>query len=265
MLYFYNRDKIIADTLMANSTLNFYSTDDEESYIKNNKSKGRSWNYYNSSIEYKFNSLGYRTKEISNLAKNFLLTFGCSYSEGVGLHQNEIWTNYLAKDLNLDLYNHAKQATGVDIQFYNAMLWKINNFPIPKLVVVQWPNKYRKSFGLQKTDHIFLTDYEDSSGIDEKWWKKRYIQDTGELEINLFFWIESFNNLWKMLGVPVLNFTWDDDVAEHLIKSQYQNHFIPINNKDKARDLQHDGPGWHFETAEKIKRLLSLPNFTDKI
>jgi hypothetical protein len=92
-----------------------------------------------------------------------------------------------------------------------------------------------------------------------------YIQNIGEMELNLLFWIESFNNVWKLAGVPVLNFTWDHDLLDYLGRSKYQTNFIPIKCKDKARDLSHDGPLFHRETAEKIKKLLTQSNFTDKI
>jgi hypothetical protein len=265
MLSLYNKKSVLIDSLQVNQNLNFYSTDSDSLYRKNKKLLGPEWNYYDSNIEYKFNSLGYRTKEILELDKDFLLTFGCSYTEGVGLYQSQIWNSVTSSYLNLDLYNHAKQATGIDIQYINALFWNINNFPKPKLVIVQWPHKHRKSFGIRDTNSINLADMSYTSTLDGKWWSKRYIQDTGELEINILLWIESFNNLWKQLNVPVLNFTWDEDLLEHLNRSQYQTHCISIQNKDRARDLQHDGPDWHLETAEKIKCLLSLPNFTDKI
>lgn len=249
----------------VNQTINFYSTDNEKLFRKNEKSMGKDWKYYNSTIEYKFNSFGYRTKEISELSSDFLLTFGCSYTEGVGLHQNEVWPEHVSKSLNLDLYNHAKHSTGMDIQCYNAHLWAMSNKPKPKLVIIQWPYKTRKCFAYRTSKSIILRDMSYTNTVDGKWWEKRYVQDTGELEMNLLLWFESFNNIWKVEGVPVLNFTWDNDLMEHLSRSRYQLHRIKTNTFDKARDLDHDGPGRHEETAHKISKILQLPDFTNKI
>jgi hypothetical protein len=265
MLTLYDKDCKLIYEETRNQTVNFYSTDNEERFKKNNIKMGKSWKYYNSTIEYTFNSIGYRTKEIHELNNEFLLTFGCSYTEGVGLHKSDIWPEHIAKNLNLDLYNHAKQATGVDIQYYSAMLWNMNQMPKPKLVIVEWPYKTRKSFGSRQNDHIFISDLSETPTADGKWWGKRYIQDTGEMELNLLFWIESFNNVWKLAGVPVLNFTWDQDLLDYLGRSNYQTYLIPIKYKDKARDLSHDGPLFHFETARKLRKLLTQSNFTDKI
>ena len=249
----------------VNQTINFYSTDNKNLFKENNKKLGKEWAYYKANIEYKFNSLGYRTKEISELSKDFLLTFGCSYTEGVGLYQQEIWTEYVAKFLNLDLYNHAKHSTGPDIQYYNAMLWAMSKKPKPSLVIVQWPYKSRKCFANRRNNGIHLQDKSYTRSQDGTWWGKRYVQDTGEMELNILFWFESFNNLWKLEGVPVLNFTWDHDLAQDLTRSRYQIHRIKPKVYDKARDLGHDGPKFHESSASKLKNILSLTNFTDKI
>jgi hypothetical protein len=76
-------NSLIIHEEMCNAITHSYSTDDDEAFSKNNKRLGEKWKYYNSKIEYKFNSLGYRTKELTDLNNNFLLTFGCSYTEGV--------------------------------------------------------------------------------------------------------------------------------------------------------------------------------------
>jgi len=265
MLTLYNNDYKLICEETKNKTINFYSTDNEIFFKNNNLKLGESWKYYNSTIEYKFNSLGYRTKDIHELTDDFLLTFGCSYTEGIGLHKNDLWCKKVAKYLNIDLYNHAKQATGVDIQCYNALLWNMRQMPKPKLVIVQWPYKARKSFGFKKRNCIDIDDMSETQTADGQWWGKRYIQDSGEMELNLLFWFESFNNSWKLAGVPVLNFTWDDDLAENFERSKYQIYYINPAHKDKARDLEHDGPLFHLDTANEIQKLLQLSDFTHKI
>ena len=58
---------------------------------------------------YKFNECGYRTKNIDDLDKDFALVFGCSYTEGVGLYQKDIWCEKLCKELEIAIFNLAKE------------------------------------------------------------------------------------------------------------------------------------------------------------
>lgn len=254
--------KVDAD---INQTVFYLSTDSKEVFKKNKAIMGPDWKYYNNPIEYKFNSAGYRTKEINDLETDFVLTFGCSYTEGVGLHTEDIWTHHVSEYLGYDLYNHAKGGTGMDMQYYNGTLWNMANRPLPKLVIAQWPYKTRKHFAHKEQNRIFICDHSYVNTVDGKWWKKRYIQDQGELEINILHWFENFNNTWKLAGVPVLNFTWDDNLRENLTRSRYQLYQIRTKTFDRARDLSHDGAISQKETADRIKKLLKLPNFTDKI
>lgn len=242
---------IIVDQPQSNKSTLIYSTD----RIANPR-----W-----PIQYKFNSLGYRTKEISDLDENFILSYGCSYTEGVGLNVEQIWIDQVAKTLSIDYYNAAKQATGIDFVYLNNLMWINSDLPKPKTVIIQWPQKHRKSFGFQESYGIRFADMSETPTPDGKWWGKRYIVDTGDLSLNVWSWFEAVNNSWKMLGVPVLNFTWDDDLEEELTRSNYKIWFINPIARDKARDRQHDGPKFHTETAENILSILKLQDFTHKV
>lgn len=251
-MYLIKDDKpIIIDHNTINKNLVTYSTD---RYVKS------TW-----PIAYKFNSLGYRTKEISDLDENFILSYGCSYTEGVGLNIEQIWINQVAQILDIDYYNAAKQATGIDFVYLNNLMWINSDLPKPKTVIIQWPEKHRKSFGFKEEYGIRFEDMSETATPDGKWWGKRYIMDTGDLSLNVWSWFEAVNNSWKMLGVPVFNFTWDDNLEEEMNRSKYKLWYIHPKNRDKARDGQHDGPKFHQETAEIITALLKLDNFTDKI
>lgn len=262
MLNFYNDKVLLVETEMVNTSINWHSTDSKEKYKTQTVEFKNRHNY---EIVYKFNSLGYRTKEIEDLEKDFLLTFGCSYTEGVGLNADKIWNDRVSKGIGLDLYNCAKQATGFDVQYYNATLWKNSKLPIPKFVIVQWPQKARKQFGFQESESIGLNDMSLTPSRDGVWWGKRYIIDTGEMHLNNFMWFENFNNIWESLNVPVLNFTWDNDLGEVLNRSNYKMWHIIPGIYDKARDNGHDGPEFHRSTAEQLLEILKLPNFTYKV
>lgn len=257
-------------------TTNFWSTDSLELFERNIANRPANWQWHNTPIVYNWNSLGYRTKEIADLDNDFILTFGCSYTEGIGLNASDIWNYHISKLLGLDLCNLAKGGTGFQQQYYNSLLWHNSKLPIPKMVIAQWPHKYRKSFGfLNKTGEIFVRDANDSrSGIDYTWYARRYIRDEGERMLNNFSEFEMFNNIWKMLNVPVINFTWDADTEEDLTKSIYKIWHLTMETdvlKDLARDVGtndspgHNGPLYHAETSQKLYTILKSGNFTYKI
>jgi hypothetical protein len=257
-------------------TADFWSTDSEELFVKNSSIRPAEWQWHNTPITYNWNSLGYRTKEIKDLDKDFILTFGCSFTEGIGINVSDIWNHHVSKQLGLNLCNLAKGGTGFQQQYYNSLLWHNSKLQLPTLVIVQWPNKYRKSFGVANTSGDILI--RDANGghtdIDYKWYARRYIRDEGERKLNNFVEFEMFNNIWKMLNVPVLNFTWDNDTEEDLTKSPYKIWHLEMETDvltDRARDVGvndspgHNGPLWHVETSHKLCSILKSGNFTYKI
>tara|TARA_B110000503_G_scaffold140662_1_gene232125 strand:+ start:469 stop:1260 length:792 start_codon:yes stop_codon:yes gene_type:complete len=259
-----NQGPIIINTEMQNvKNEKWFSTDDITNY-KNNINKDI---WKNEDITYNFNSLGYRTIELENIDNtDFVLTFGCSYTEGVGLHTHQIWNHYIKEYTNYQLFNAAKEATGIDVQTYNSMCWIQSLLPMPKLVVIQWPHKSRKSFATKTEEGVALIDNcENLSTRDGVWWTKRYIVDESEMNLNVLMQFELANYAWAKHNVPVLNFSWDEDLEPVLINSKFKLHYMPYGNSDRARDGIHDGPISHLKTANHIIELLKLGNFTYKI
>ena len=260
MLYL-RKDKPLLVSNYVGKELDWYQGDDITNYKQRNNPK---WNYYDSKgkLKYKFNSLGYRTKEFNNLHMDpYILVFGCSYTEGVGLYDKEIWCSHLAEYLGLDLRNLAKAGTGPDIINFNTQLFKRSGFVKPKLVVIQWPQINRKSFGF-KDEHgqgIRLEDRNvnkeettNSMGMrDTEWYLNRYVQETGELVVQSMKDLFSVDNLWSALGVPVFHWTWEGDFTTDYGTRKI---FKVVNtHKDSARDMQHDGPKIHYDAFEQFK------------
>ena len=91
--------------LKSNKVLKFTQTDSEEKFYQNREKFGVDWYYYDKQIDYKYNSWGYRTKEFSELNDDYILVFGCSFTEGIGLNYDDTWASKLGKKLNLDVFN----------------------------------------------------------------------------------------------------------------------------------------------------------------
>ena len=260
MLYLRKNKPLLVSNYVGKE-LDWYQGDDETNYNTANKPN---WNYYDTKgkLKYKFNTLGYRTKELNNLHMDpYMLVFGCSYTEGVGLYENEIWCSHLAEYLNLDLRNLAKAGTGPDIINFNTQLFKRSGFVKPKLVVIQWPQINRKSFGFQdehgqgirlEDRNVNKEETKNTMGMrDTEWYLNRYVQETGELVIQSMKDLFSVDNLWSALGIPVFHWTWEGDfTTDYGTKKIFR---VVNSHKDLARDLQHDGPLIHQDAFEQIK------------
>lgn len=239
------------DTSVASKSLEWYSSDSKEFY-SNNLKKLQNWRWSGVSIKYEFNSFGYRSKEVDQLDKDFILTFGCSFTEGTGLHNYQTWPHKLAELLKIDYYNAGKSGTGLDVIYYNSLLWKQHKLPLPKQVIVQWPEANRKSWGTYNNNEISL---DVSNGKEDDWWKY-YITSDGEIHMNNIAWYLGFNNVWQSLGVPVLNITWCP--FDHLQNLEFPLHYSDIKNDLTllARDHMHSGPEFQNNIAKMCKRLL---------
>lgn len=254
-----NETPIIKNFGLSNQKMNFHSTDYEELYQKNKNEKGPDWYYYDNEIEYKFNSWGYRTKEFDDLDKDYLLTFGCSYTEGIGLHYDDMWSTKLSKTLNLDIFNLGAGGTSPNFQLYNTILFfnhvlKLNK--LPKLVVYQWPEIHRIVYAF-KTNNYNGIEFESFSGAlpEEwhpqnsleygKWYYHSYLENRGELIKDTNFCPMTVDAIWKAAGVKVLHWTYSTDFEMMYKESFISNNVDLINviddSQGKARDCGHNG------------------------
>jgi hypothetical protein len=247
---------IIENVIQSNKTMDFNISDDEKMYLKNKKELGKEWYYYDKKIEYKYNSWGYRTKEFDDVNEDYILTFGCSFTEGIGLDYNDMWSTKLSKKLNLDVFNLGMGGTGVDFQFYNTTL--IHNHILkknkpPKLVVYQWPFEHRTTYSFKESlpnrEIIglipFSTTYQSNNNqFFEKWYSHSFIENEGEMIVQSNIYPIICNNIWKTMGIDVINWTWERDFImkkRDLFSNNIKiNHMIDTTNYT-ARDCSHNG------------------------
>lgn len=208
--------------------------------------------YLEKDIEYKFNSLGYRTKNVTDLDNEFVLIFGCSHTEGIGHFNNDIWCNQLCDRINIDRLNLGKAGTGPDIQYYNTVQYIKNKYPLPRLVIYQWPQTFRKSFSYVQDKELILKHHNvnnETEKQDTDWFLKRYCEEPGEMLINNYFFFTACNELWKSINIPVYNWSWSGD-----FEMQYDSslHLIETVDTGRARDMMHDGPDIHSQVVDQI-------------
>ena len=117
----------------------FTGSDTKETLQENLRNKPIDWYYRNINITYKRNSLGHRSKEISEIdLDNYILTAGCSHTEGVGLELEKTYPYLLAEKLNCDYYNLSLGGFGVDIITHNLIVWLTTQPKKPKVIILQW-------------------------------------------------------------------------------------------------------------------------------
>jgi hypothetical protein len=122
----------------------FSGSDNKELYEKNLKTKPDDWYYRTNTLDYKRNSLGHRCNEIADIdLENYILTVGCSHTEGIGLEVEETYTHQLSKKFKCDYYNMGMAGTGIDTMMHNLTVWFATVKKQPKLVVMQFPDVAR--------------------------------------------------------------------------------------------------------------------------
>ena len=246
-------NKILIDRYHRNKTAKSYNDAEYRQFQRQKKLVDPK--YLERDIEYRFNDEGYRTKNIDELDQDFVLVFGCSHTEGIGNFEEDIWCSQLLSRLGIDFLNLGKAGTGSDIQYLNSMQWINNDYPMPKAVIYQWPQTFRKSFAYKYKKSIELRHHNVNTGMEKRdtaWYLKRYCVDAGEMLINNFSNYHSSNLLWNSHRVPVLNWSWTGD-----FDYDFENlHMIETEDTGRARDLMHDGSDIHKQVADQLLPLV---------
>lgn len=255
MLEYTTKYPQLVDANVCDKTLEYYSAD--------NKTVTHTEKWKDVYVEYKFNSLGYRSVEPNTLSKDYIWCTGCSYTEGVGLILAQTWPDRLAKYIETDYYNAGKGGSGPDVMTLNAQLWKQHNLPKPALVVAEWPQLHRRMSATDNGTSIEVNVVND-------WWEKEYITDMGLQRLNAVSWYCAFNDVWASQGVPVINFQWEvypwfESLTPKMycitVKEPYTEQ--ERDNRYQARDNMHDGPEFHRYTALELLKIYNKEQIND--
>jgi len=293
-----NRMPILGQRLYSNSLIvrhNFrnlssiWTPDDDKKRYLINKERGMIPERYldPSVVRYKFNSLGYRTKEFDEFKDNeFMLCIGCSYTEGTGIAEEDIWHTYVGGKVDLPVMNLGYGGAGPDVVELNIMQYFKAGYPKPKIVLVQWPGFLRKIFVPERHRQepysinpvvpasTFDTEQRPSHSMLEKldndWLVERYYTYKELAYIECYRNYTTVNLILKQAGIPTFNFTFgnDFDFENNILfnsSMQIENIAPGITEEaesyDLARDCGHPGPMHNRKNAEKIlpfvERLLS--------
>jgi len=252
---------IIKNITKANKTFDFISCDSEDLFLKNKKELGPEWYYYDKKIEYKYNSWGYRTKEFNHLDNNYFTSFGCSFTEGIGLSDEDLWVTKLSKEFNIDSFNLAQGGTGVNFSTTNTILLidylRKNKKTLPKFVIYQLSFNHRTFYtfkynddnettlGLEQFSATFPTEvYPFSTKYFGSWYFHGFVENEGEMIMQSNLSLMVCKNMWESLGVPVYFWTYGDDFQNKDMEMFSHNIDFKIIfelTEVKARDCAHNG------------------------
>jgi|LauGreDrversion4_2_1035121.scaffolds.fasta_scaffold632657_1 hypothetical protein len=216
----------------AGKSLDWCSTDSKILYDKNyleNFELLKSNGWIDTKFKYTFNSHGFRSDEFSSSPS--IMFLGCSYTMGIGLPIENVWSTIVAKQLNIGYTNLAVGGGANDTAFRLCLGWidKIK----PKMVILLQPPEFRiELVNNYKNRVILVSNYDTNSNFFEEW---SITDDNNYL-----------NSLKNTLAIKSL-------CNDRNIKYYYFNHTqLSVNPIDLARDLGHVGPKTHLRFAEYV-------------
>jgi hypothetical protein len=226
--------------------LNFVGSDTQENYNKNLNTMPLNWYYKDKTIEYNYNSLGFRSKEFSEINyENYIICIGCSFTEGVGLENKFIYPNLLADYYNTDLVNLGMGMIGNDCVTYNLLSFYSANIK-PKFVICQWPDPSRLLIRFQKQDLGPFGVWTNENSI------KTLISISNLTGYEYTKFELFFNLIQHIIKVPIVHITLDTRIKFPIGNSVY------FNKIDQARDNHYGILSHNILTQQIVKELKSL-------
>lgn len=138
MLKLYN-EQLIGYCETGMSEFGLYGQDTKQVFVANLKSQSADWVYRTKRVFYQRNSFGHRSKEITELEKDFILFLGCSITVGSAVQLEETFPYLVSKQLNIDYYNLAVEGSGYDLISFNLGSWFEYIKLKPQAIIIKWP------------------------------------------------------------------------------------------------------------------------------
>lgn len=216
---------------------------------------------------YKLNSLYYRSDEFYNSPD--IIFSGCSFTYGMGLKEESLWTDMLSKKMNKKYINlglPGKSVSSIINNLYSyfreyghpkyvfCLFPNFNRFelPINKKIIISERNLSNEKYNSSPMFHKKALDpggYVQDIIIDNpdlsekpKYSKKPHVAEN-ILSIDITYWtaikhILAFEQYCKASGVKLLWTTWDKDLnlAINLIKDRYSKQYEKFVLLDEGYD-----------------------------
>jgi len=166
-------------------------------------------------------------------ARRQIYTFGCSWTYGWDLEQEQTFTHLLG-DKNTAVHNYGAGGTGLD-------------FAVKTLSEVYIPESRRQIF-IITVPHFFRRTWFDDDGVILRAWQVKEKTDINEYN-NYYNFLHNYELLNRFVGRDKIIWgTWDMDLP----KDKFDVFFERIDYTD---DGLHPGPKSHKQYANRIKEI----------
>lgn len=197
-------------------------------------------------IKYRINNSGFRGAHFTS--DPALVFFGCSFTFGIGMHEEKIWPTRTSKHFNLQCCNLGIPGHGLDFYSLYVPLWLLNEIPTPKAFVIKFPPQPRVTVYRETNNNLYienlLTSIIDAEVYKNPLMRLLTVSAMPTSKVNTFIALNAITSLAEQLNIPVIKI--DDD------------HSININNS-VARDYFHPGADTHaILSAQAIRKLTAV-------
>jgi hypothetical protein len=213
------------------STLLWNGSDQLELYEKNiqnsfacNQLQQLGW--INSTIEYSYNSHGFRCSEFDD--KPCALALGCSFTEGTGLHYHQVWPHRLSTMLDFTVWNLGSGGGSIDTVF--RILEHYINRLNTKYIFLLIPPVDRLEY--RTMDNGFSIILPSNIGV-HKSFAKEWLSQPFNGIYNTKKTLLAMEQLCTKANIPLFTYFSNDALSEYVNGDN--------RNTDFARDLMHPG------------------------
>lgn len=216
----------------CNTTLYFKTPDSRTLWERNMKNlEKRKWLSTfgwdtEDSIIYRYNSHGYRSGEFDN--RSSFIALGCSYTEGIGLKDTQIWHSILSKKINKHIWNLGVSGASLD-SIYRLLSYYITYLNVEGVFLLEPPDTRLELFA-DNEPFVYMPEMPDSIIF------KQWVTDE-----NNIFWARQKN-------IDAIKFLCNQQQIPLFIKTQMD--LIKCNSTEMARDEDHLGCSHHTNLAE---------------
>lgn len=232
----------------------FCGTDSKEAYEKNLKIMPNDWRYRDKKIIYEVNKYGYRTDEWENINwKDSIVIFGCSYTFGVGLAEDETISYYLGELTGKKVINLGVGGGSNELSLMNCT-HMINNFGFPEAIVFNWTFLDRFIYLSKHNNALNVGSWIFSNGHKGERENLNIMKNLYNNRIKNAIYLKNINFNYKLILKAMLknrckfvDFSFLTEVANSL------NCYL-VEIKSLARDLRHSG---HIDALEAAKYIYS--------
>jgi hypothetical protein len=128
---------LLHPSIPKSTQLKFWATDSEALYKRNQETVPKDWIYHDKDITYNFNAHGLRQKkELADIDQdNYIYATGGCIAMGVGINEEERYTDIVANTLGMDLITWGSPLGSLKFQTINFMNMLSVAPKLPKIVI----------------------------------------------------------------------------------------------------------------------------------